>query len=361
MKNTQKITIFIALVGIAATGILPVFSANYAYALYGRTSPIAYTQAAGNITSDSAVLYALINSGNVETMYWFEYGTTQSLGLRTDILSAGSLNYHVMLGQPINGLTPNTLYYYRVVAQNSYGRSTGKILTFATNAAPQAVSNIAVNSYQTNGEDVFSSVAQGVKVRDVNNSAPASIMGNQRAQECVLVASIALPQQAVAGDTLTYTLTYRNGCSYDLRDVAVKIIIPSGFTIESQSSGNITYTQDVYGVQYIIGTVPQNTQENILIQGRVDSSLNKGDALAFHAMFSYTDEKGKTRINDTYLNVPIVSNQGLTASIFDAFDGILQSGWFAALLLIIAAFLVFWAFFKKNRKMNDEEIDVLKA
>ncbi|MGC8776236.1 MAG: hypothetical protein ACP5QN_02920, partial [Minisyncoccia bacterium] len=114
-------------------------------------APTAVTQPATGISQTSATLNGTINPNGVSTQYRFEYGTTQSLGNVTNWQSAGSSG-QINGYQTIYGLSPNTTYYFRIVAQNQYGTTQGQILSFTTDfnnqnsgGAPHAVTQPATN------------------------------------------------------------------------------------------------------------------------------------------------------------------------------------------------------------------------
>ncbi len=100
----------------------------------GQTSgaPTVATKSANYISQSTAVLDAGINPNGAQTSYWYEYGTTQSLGSVTSaqLLGAGNATYSA----PgfITGLKSNTTYYYRAVAQNANGRVNGSVSSFTT-------------------------------------------------------------------------------------------------------------------------------------------------------------------------------------------------------------------------------------
>lgn len=91
------------------------------------------------ITGDSATLRAKINPNNRDTTYWFEYGTEDCGSesepcLRIPLLGAsiGDGRKGVSVSQAITGLDSNTLYHYRVVAENEIGTVEGLDKTFFT-------------------------------------------------------------------------------------------------------------------------------------------------------------------------------------------------------------------------------------
>jgi formylglycine-generating enzyme len=88
-------------------------------------SPVAYTDAAVGITSDSATLTGTINPNGLPTAAYFEWGTNivydQSTSL--ELVGGGTnlVNYQTIL----TGLTPGTTYHYRILAVNNNGTVSG--------------------------------------------------------------------------------------------------------------------------------------------------------------------------------------------------------------------------------------------
>ena len=85
-----------------------------------------------HVHADSAVLVARINPGNASTSYHLEYGAARcsesacsSVPLPDADIGSG-LEY-VEVSQQLEGLTPGTTYYWRVVATNSVSQSGGTI------------------------------------------------------------------------------------------------------------------------------------------------------------------------------------------------------------------------------------------
>lgn len=115
---------------------------NYYSRATGSDSPTALTNAATYVGSTSVQLNSLIlTSINNPSNAWFEWGTTPSLGNSTNAISVGALPAikHI---NTLTGLNPGTVYYFRAVAENSYWRNNGSILSFVTSgsSARQSVS-----------------------------------------------------------------------------------------------------------------------------------------------------------------------------------------------------------------------------
>jgi hypothetical protein len=84
------------------------------------------------ISSTSATLTALIDPHGVSTTYYFEYGTTTAYGSDIPVApgdSIGSGESSVEVTRHIQGLSPSTLYHYRVVAVSELEVEPGVVTT----------------------------------------------------------------------------------------------------------------------------------------------------------------------------------------------------------------------------------------
>jgi len=96
--------------------------------------PSVFTNSSSNISTTSATLQGSVNPNNSGTTAWFEYGPTQSLGFTTSTFAIGGGTSQTSFSGTAFSLSPNTTYYYKAVAQNSYGTARGSILSFTTQA-----------------------------------------------------------------------------------------------------------------------------------------------------------------------------------------------------------------------------------
>ncbi len=103
-------------------------------------------------TTVSATITGTAFPNGASTDAWFEYGPTTSFGYKTPTQNVGSGTKVVPISATLAGLTPETTYYYRAVASNSYGSSDGATLTFTTGGGTTASSTVAQssNSYTAN-------------------------------------------------------------------------------------------------------------------------------------------------------------------------------------------------------------------
>jgi DNA-binding beta-propeller fold protein YncE len=93
-----------------------------------------------DVAATSAELKATIYTGQSSTSYRFEYGATELYEHDAPATSTevGAGLEDVSLSAAIIGLSPNTLYYYRVVAENAHGimaSGVGTFLTFGSEAS----------------------------------------------------------------------------------------------------------------------------------------------------------------------------------------------------------------------------------
>jgi hypothetical protein len=105
---------------------------------YSQTTFSVATTEATAITSTSAALNGTINPGGNSTAVWFEWGTTTSLGTRSDTQLVGEGTSTISLTQTLRNLQPHTTYYFRAVSYRSSSGSgaVGDVKTFTTSDAP---------------------------------------------------------------------------------------------------------------------------------------------------------------------------------------------------------------------------------
>ena len=85
-----------------------------------------------------------MTANGLSTTRWFEYGTTTGYGTKTSSTSAGSGTSANSATASVKNLKPGTTYHYRLVAQNSSGKTFGGDKTFSTVGAPSAQTGAAV-------------------------------------------------------------------------------------------------------------------------------------------------------------------------------------------------------------------------
>jgi hypothetical protein len=106
---------------------------------YPPAAPIVATQPVTGLGLSSATLNATVTPNGAVTTAAFQWGTSTSYGNTTPSVVLSGANQPVSSG--LTGLSPATLYHFRVVATNSAGTSLGNDLTFQTTLFPNLVYN----------------------------------------------------------------------------------------------------------------------------------------------------------------------------------------------------------------------------
>ncbi|HEY5198506.1 MAG TPA: FG-GAP-like repeat-containing protein [Solirubrobacteraceae bacterium] len=122
-------------------------------------APTATTGAATGVTESGATLTGTVGPNGSATSYVFEYGTSTSFGSITPADTVAG-NAAVAESAGLSGLTPDTTYFYRLVAANSAGTVMGAVASFSTGGpllAPAAVT-LPAGSVGNTTADVTGSV-----------------------------------------------------------------------------------------------------------------------------------------------------------------------------------------------------------
>src|ERR1043166_4596873 len=95
-------------------------------------APIVVTLPASYIQPDSATLNGQGTPNGLVATGYFQYGPGPAMVGSTPPSLLGSGIAPVGFSPPLNGLSPNTLYFYRALVVNSAGTNYGSIVTFTT-------------------------------------------------------------------------------------------------------------------------------------------------------------------------------------------------------------------------------------
>jgi hypothetical protein len=110
----------------------------------GPLAPTVSSTTSREVSSRTARLLTRVDPNGQATTVRFEYGRSTSFGAFTDSVSVGSGTSAVPVSLPVEGLRPNTRYYFRAVATNETGSTRSSNRTFRTTREPTGVS-IALN------------------------------------------------------------------------------------------------------------------------------------------------------------------------------------------------------------------------
>jgi hypothetical protein len=98
--------------------------------------PLVTDVGAVEIDDTSARLIGTANPRHSATNYVFQYGTTPSFGSSTEPLALGDGNTPITLSQVVQGLLPDTTYYFNLTATNVFGTTESATATLHTRAVP---------------------------------------------------------------------------------------------------------------------------------------------------------------------------------------------------------------------------------
>jgi hypothetical protein len=97
------------------------------------------TGPAENVTTSSAKVTGTVNPGGAATTYHFEYGTTTSYEISTDPNDAGAGTADLGVSANLTGLTAQTTYHYRLVADGVNGQD--RTFTTGPNPRPPSITS----------------------------------------------------------------------------------------------------------------------------------------------------------------------------------------------------------------------------
>ena len=127
-------------------GAAPIYGDTKSFATTGdatsttTTAVGATTIDASGLTSNTATLNGTANPGGGSVTTWFDWGTSTSLGSRTDVQTVPAGTTAVPVTFSLKSLQPHTVYYFRLDAYRPVDGSAaaGDIKTFTTSDAPAA-------------------------------------------------------------------------------------------------------------------------------------------------------------------------------------------------------------------------------
>ncbi|MEB2308062.1 MAG: carboxypeptidase regulatory-like domain-containing protein [Candidatus Brocadiaceae bacterium] len=98
-----------------------------------NNTPVVKTGVATSVTAELATLNGTVHAMGLATTAWFQYGTSSGhYSNMSPIQDSEDIEHDIPIGNRISGLKSGTTYYYRLVAQNSAGATSGTEMTFTT-------------------------------------------------------------------------------------------------------------------------------------------------------------------------------------------------------------------------------------
>ena len=95
------------------------------------------TDSVQDLEPTEATVTGSLEPDGTDAHYVFEWGTTTDYGEQTESVDAGSGTETVAARARLTGLSPNTIYHYRIAASNSFGSTAGEDESFTTSGPPE--------------------------------------------------------------------------------------------------------------------------------------------------------------------------------------------------------------------------------
>lgn len=288
---------------------------NYNNYPYQTTTgaPVVTTDLSTSIGQSTAIVNGFVNPNSSPATAWFEWGPTSSFGNTTPTQTIGSNNSSNPISATLTGLQPLATYYYRAVAQNSYGTNYGNT-NYVTTRSPQITTYVG-----------SSGGGQGTKTAQT--------------QSIVLISNLnqASPE---AGDAVDYVIVYKNTSASVLKGAVMTVSLPLEV---SYTSANIQpSTQSGNLLSFNLGDIPGSGQGIIEVTGTISSSVKDNAPVLFNASLQYTDSAGSIQSISSPLNVIIKGGSLFTASLADSLKSFFDNWLVDLLLLLIIAFIIYW-------------------
>ncbi len=230
------------------------------------SAPAVTTLFATEITRSTARLSGLVfASGSQPSTAFFQWGETASFGNTTESVNVGNLTV-VRHDRTLSGLADGRTYYYRIVAENTYGRVYGTTISF-TSGAP-----IIQNTTTIIRQPVTRTVA--VIARGISTQSLATITINGGAEVIT------------NGEKRAYHVTWRNTNGSALKNVVVRVTLPKVMNFESATIG--AYSKEDNTVTVEVKDLVVGASGETFVFATADNGLVDGQLVVITASMVYT-------------------------------------------------------------------------
>jgi len=284
--------------------------------------PTVTTLLATERTGVTARLNGLVfATGNQTANAWFEWGTDSSMSNKTQVSNVGALPT-VKHSDYITGLVQGQKYYYRIVAENSYGKVYGEMNTFVSEVSV-APAPVTITPSQPKPA-VLKPVT--VAVTSTGNSAQSLVsLILEGGEDTISV-----------GEKRVYHVSWKNESKQTLKNVVLRVTFPSQMNVESATKGEFSSADNSVVVD--LGTLVASGNGETFIFASPVRGVGTGQLLVVTANMVYTEEKGVQGDVLAYATHTTEETQGtpsLGANVFGAGDflPVTVLGW---VLLIIS-------------------------
>lgn len=307
--------------------------------IINNTRPQAITTVASAITTNSARLNGIAIANSTDsTTSWFEWGTSGSLGSRTNAQSVNTSS-STYYSAPISGLVAGGVYFYRAVVQNQNGIAYGDVVRFQTTQVTQ--NTVVVNQQPPRV------ITQIVRVPTTSvvtaNSAPSLLelrVENVYDRMCI-------------GGEMDYTVTYRNISGQTLQNAVLRITHPKELTFINTTRGNYEVVDRTVTIS--LGDIPAGQQGSVQVRARVNSEAIMGNLAVTTASVVYTNTITRAQEDAIAYSLITVSNDcpnvlGASAFGIGSFFPTTLVGWLLLILIILALIVITRQIYRKREQ-----------
>ncbi len=298
-----------------------------------NTQPQAITTVATILGQSSARLNGIaVPNSSYSTTAWFEWGTSGSLGYRTNTQSVNN-NTSTYISDSISGLTAGTVYYYRTVVQNQNGTAYGDVVRFQTQGT-----TVVVNPPTR-------VITKVVTQRDVVVAKSAPSLLELRIEN--------IYDRMCVGGEMDYTVTYRNISGQTLQNAVLRITHPKELTFINSSRGDYEVVDRT--VTIALGDIPAGGTGTVQVRARMNNTAVVGNLAVTTATVVYTNTISRAQEDAIAYSLVTVANDcpstnNLGASAFGIASFFPSSllGWLLLILVILALIVIGRQLYKKK-------------
>lgn len=211
---------------------------------------------------------------------YFEYGTSYSLGNRTNSQTVYRNNGVNNVSAGVYNLTPGTRYYFREVVNCGGNIQYGNILSFVT------PSKTIKYTYVSKPVTVVKTTPVVCNCNNVDSSTTntsTTVGANTQYMDLVVER---LEASAVIGENANYRVIYKNISSTTLQDVVVRVILPEELSIVSADRGE--YQVGGSSLVLNLGTLRSLEEGRIAITTEVKEGLAPNKQIIVNAYSNFS-------------------------------------------------------------------------